>query len=170
MNLNNPNMKWVLLIGGILACAVCAIVATGGNFLRGNSTTPVITSPSSPDTGVPIGSDTNGNAVLSSIVMARSVGEGNVPVQTTNQFSTSDNVIYAVAQGNVPAGTAVFARWSREGTPVEDTKEIVADRDYQNTYLEFHISPDGKALTPGNYTVQFYVNGNPGPQANFTIV
>jgi hypothetical protein len=173
MNLGG-NMKWVLLIGGILVCAVCAIVATSGNLLGGllggNPTSPVVVG--SPTDFPPVVVDDDplaGNAKLSQIVTARSVGEGNEPLQTTNQFTTSDSVIYAVAQGNVPSGTRVFARWSREGSPFEDTNEIVADRDYQNTYIEFHISPDGKALTPGNYTVQFFVNGNPGPQAQFTI-
>lgn len=170
-NLASGNMKWVLLIGGILVCAVCAIFATGGNFLRGNPTTgsPVIGGAPTNFPSVPINDQTNNNAQLGRVVTALSVNEDNSPVDPTNQFMTSDRVIYAVTQGNIPAGTRVFARWSREGTPFEDTNEIVADRDYQNTNIEFHISPNGAALTPGSYTVQFFVNGNPGPEAQFVI-
>lgn len=169
MNLGG-NMKWVLLVGGILLCAVCAIVATGGNLLGGlGGNSPVVVD-TAPNSGVPIDQPISGAAKLSQIVMARNVGEGNVPLDQTNQFTTSDTLIYAVAQGNIPSGTRVFARWSRDGSAFEDTNEIVSDRDYADTYIEFHISPDGKALTPGSYTVQFYVNGNPGPQAQFTIV
>ncbi len=170
MNLPNfgGNLKWVLLIGGILVCAVCALVATGGNLLQGNPTAPVVVAPTEMP-GVPINAAQNGNAQLGPIVMARSVGEGNVPVETTNQFRASDRVIYAVTQGTIPSGTSLFARWSREGSPFEDTNEIVADHDYASTYIEFHISPDNVGLTPGNYSVQIFVNGNPGPQTQFTV-
>ncbi len=171
MNLGNTN-KWVLLIGGIIIFAVCALFLTGGNLLRGlgGSSSPVITQPNTGNSPV-VGNDgTNINsAQFGQIVTTRQIGEGNQPVGTTTQFSTTDPVIYAVATGYVPSGTAIFARWSREGTPFEDTNEIVADRTYDNTNIEFHISPNNGTLAPGNYTVQFFVNGNPGPQAQFTV-
>lgn len=172
------NIRWVLLIGGILICAVCALLAIGGNLLSSfpTNTSPVIVnSPTqvlvlgNTNDSSPVLGNTSGSAQLSQIVMARNVGEGNEPIDQTSQFRTTDGAIYAVTQGNVSSGTRLFARWSRDGTPFEDTSEIVADRDYQNTYIEFHISPNGAALTAGNYTVQIFVNGNPGPQAQFTV-
>lgn len=169
MNFGNANMKWVLLIGGILVCAVCALVATGGNFLRGNSTSPVVVGAPTAFPPVSGNDQPNVGSQISQVVTARTVGEGNVPSDVTDRFSTGDPVIYAVAQGNIPSGTHLFARWSREGNPFEDTNEIVADRDYSNTYIEFHISPNGKALAPGSYAVQFFVDGNPGPKAQFTV-
>jgi hypothetical protein len=170
MNLGS-NSKWVLLIGGIIVFAVCALLLGGGNLLRGlGGSSPVVTQP---DTGAPviINDNTNINsAQFGRIVTSRTIGEGNQPVDTTSRFSTSDRAIYAVASGYVPSGTAIFARWSRDGVPFEDTNEIVADRTYDNTNIEFHISPtNGAGFQPGNYTVQFFVNGNPGPQAQFTV-
>jgi hypothetical protein len=174
MNIASGNKKWVLLIGGILVCAVCAVIATGGNFLRGNPSVPpvVLQQPASDTSSVPINNNdkTMGAVQWGPVVMARTVGEGNVPVDTTKQFSTNEPVIYAVAKATVPANTHIFARWSRDGTPFEDTTEIVSDRAYQNTYIEFHIAPQqGAALAAGNYTVQFFVDGNPGPQAQFRV-
>jgi hypothetical protein len=169
MNFGNPNMKWVLLVGGLLVCAVCAVVATGGNLLRGNPTSPVVVGAPTPFPPLSANDSPNVGTQLSEVVTARSVGEGNVPLEVTDRFSMRDPVIYAVAQGNIPSGTQIFARWSREGSPFEDTTEIVADRDYRNTYIEFHISPNGQALAPGNYAVQFFVDGNPGPGAQFTV-
>lgn len=181
MNIAGGNMKWVLLIGGILVCAVCALIATRGNFLGGNPTAPpvVVQQPTVPpvvaqptDFSVPINNNDQpiGAVQWGPVVTARGVGDKNAPLNTTKQFSTNDPVIYAVAQATVPANTHIFARWSRDGAPFEDTTEIVSDRAYQNTYIEFHIAPkQGAALQPGNYTVQFFVDGNPGPQAQFTV-
>lgn len=183
MKILGGNIKWVLLIGGILVCAVCAFIATGGNFLGGGNPTappvvrqaptvpPVILQSPTDDFSVPINNNDQsvGAVQWGPVVTARAIGDKNVPLNTTKQFTTSDPVIYAVAQATVPANARIFARWSRDGSPVEDTTEIVSDRAYQNTYIEFHIAPQGKALPPGNYTVQFFVDGNPGPQAQFTI-
>jgi hypothetical protein len=168
MNLQG-NMKWVLLIGGVLLCAVCFFAVSGGNLLQGNPSVPPVAQPSNDVPPVAIPNNPQSNVQLSQIVMTRTVGEGNEPIDTTNQFRTTDRAIYAVAQGNIPSGTRMFARWSREGVPFEDTTEIVADRAYENTFIEFHISPSGSALVPGNYNVQFFVNGNPGPQAQFLV-
>jgi len=183
MKIPGGNMKWVLLIGGILVCAVCAIVATGGNLLGRSSPAlppvvvqqPTVDFSSVPnaqptDFSVPINSDqTNGAVQWGPVVTSRAVGEGNAPTDTTKQFSVNERVIYAVAQATVPANTRIFARWSRDGSPFEDTTEIVSDRAYQNTNIEFHIMPSGAPFKSGNYTVQFFVNGNPGPQAQFTV-
>lgn len=184
MNILRGNMKWVLLIGAILVCAVCAWIATGGNLLGGNRTVPpvvvqqptvppvVIQQPTVDNSSVPINNNDTGLGAVQwgPIVTARRVGDKNAPVDTTNQFTTNDQVIYAVAQATVPANTHIFARWSRDGAPIEDTTEIVSDRAYQNTYIEFHIAPKaGTPLAPGNYTVQFFVDGNPGPKVQFTV-
>ena len=170
MNLQG-NMKWVLLIGGILVCAVCAIVARGGTNLLGGNTLPSapIGGLGNEPTPVVINDNPNSNVQLSQIVMARTIGEGNEPVQVTNQFRATDRAIYAVVRGTIPSGARLFARWSRNGSPFEDTNEIVADRDYASTNIEFHISPDGQALETGNYSVQIFVDGNPGPQAQFSV-
>ena len=63
----------------------------------------------------------------------------------------------------------MFARWSRDGKPFEDSDEIKADKQYQNTYVEFHLEPTNRAIDPGNYTVQVFVNGNPAKEASFTV-
>ena len=60
-------------------------------------------------------------------------------------------------------------RWSRDGNPYEDSPTITADRDYTDTYLEFHLQPTGGSFESGSYSVQIYVNGNPGPETSFTI-
>jgi hypothetical protein len=170
MNITNDKTKWILLIGGILVFVVCALLFGGGNLLRGLTNPPAaVNQPGA----VPPGAvdDSGGTSVqLGQVVTARSIASGNRPVEVTNQFSQNEPVIYTVVEGQaIPMGTRIFARWSREGQPFEDTNEIVADRDYQGTFIEFHIQPDNVILMPGNYTVQVFVNGNPGPQAQFTV-
>jgi len=106
---------------------------------------------------------------ISSFVTAQGIGDKNAPQNPTTSFS-SGSTVYAVAQvSRLPQGTRLFARWSANGTVKEDTAELTADRDYSDTYVEFHISGTQSNLATGSWTVQLFVNGNPGPQTAFQI-
>jgi hypothetical protein len=160
----------MLPIAGLVVVVLCGLC--GFFFLRplfGGGDTPVPTIAVVQPTLPPIGNNT-GPQFGQTISLASAVGDGNRPTNPTTTFPSNSPIIYAVIQGiRVPAGTTVFARWTREGQAYEDTKEIKADREYTNTFIEFHIQPKPGALPAGNYAVQFFVNGNPGPKANFTV-
>ncbi len=106
---------------------------------------------------------------LGAFVTARSIGTGNAPQSVTSTFSSSDTVYAVVQVQQFASGNRIFARWSANGTVREDTQEITANRDYSNTYLEFHIQGSSAPLPTGSWTVQLIINGNPGPTANFKI-
>ena len=111
-------------------------------------------------------------AELGRIVTAQSIDTANhnAPVNETSTFNRLNQAIYAVVEAQrIDPGTTMFARWSRDGKPFEDSDEIKADKLYQNTFVEFHLEPTNKAIDPGNYMVQVFVNGNPAKQANFTV-
>lgn len=111
-----------------------------------------------------------GGTQLGPVTMAEGIGSGNAPVSPTDSFSDSQDVIYAVVQADhIEQGTSMFARWSRDGQPFEDSAEIVADRDYDNTYVEFHLENLRDRMDQGDYTVQIFVNGNPVQEASFTV-
>jgi hypothetical protein len=115
---------------------------------------------------------TTTGAELGRIVTAQSIDTANhnAPVNETSTFNSLNQAIYAVVEAQrIDAGTTMFARWSRDGKPFEDSTEVKADKQYQNTYVEFHLEPTNKAIDPGSYTVQVFVNGNPAKQANFTV-
>lgn len=105
------------------------------------------------------------------IVMAKGIGSNNEPISITSTFNTSEDVIYVVAYAkHIESGTALYARWSYEGEPFEDTAVITADRDYDDTYVEFHIEPTSvNVLKAGDYTVKIYVNGNPVKTVSFKV-
>jgi hypothetical protein len=109
-------------------------------------------------------------AQLGEVVTAEGIGANNAPVEVTNTFSSSQDYIYVVAQAErIEAGTSMFARWSRDGKPLEDSSELKADRLYEDTYVEFHLENLQQNFEPGNYSVQIFVNGNPAKEAQFTI-
>jgi hypothetical protein len=110
-------------------------------------------------------------ADLGQVVMARGIGENNRPVGITDTFSESEDVIYCVVEANrIDAGTTFYARWVYEGEPFEDTPTITADRDYSDTYVEFHIEPkDFGVLQAGDYACKIYVNGNPVQTVEFQV-
>ncbi|HEX5691426.1 MAG TPA: hypothetical protein VFX76_15535 [Roseiflexaceae bacterium] len=108
--------------------------------------------------------------IFGRVVTAEQIGERNAPVNETSTFNAEQPRIYVVAEASqLTSGTAMFARWSRDGKPFEDSQEITANKDYQNTYVEFHLEPVQGTFDPGQYTVQLFVNGNPDKQANFTV-
>src|SRR5262245_41305691 len=79
-------------------------------------------------------------AEFSDVVTAEDIGANNEPLDVTDNFSSSEDVIYVVAEANyIDAGTTLFARWSREGQPFEDSSSITANQDYEDTYVEFHL-------------------------------
>jgi len=111
-----------------------------------------------------------GGTVLGEIVTAEGIGANAEPVNQTDTFSSSQDFIYAVVEAErIEAGTTMFARWSRDGQPFEDSSEVKADRDYENTFVEFHLENLRDRMDPGQYSVQVFVNGNPAKQTEFTV-
>jgi len=107
---------------------------------------------------------------LGRIVMAEGVGEQNAPVNETDTFSASQDFIYVVAEADhIESGSTLYARWSRGGEPFEDSSEITADRDYNNTYIEFHLENLEDRMETGDYSVQLFVNGNPVETVDFRV-
>lgn len=107
---------------------------------------------------------------LGRVVMAEGIGEQNSPVSETDSFSASQDFIYVVAEADyIERGTTLFARWSREGEPFEDSSEITADRDFSNTYIEFHLENLEDRMETGDYSVQLFVNGNPVETVEFQV-
>ena len=107
---------------------------------------------------------------LGDVVTAEGIGQDNAPVEVTEDFNSSQDVIYVVAEVEfIEEGTTLFARWFRDDQPIEDSSEIVADRDYTNTYLEFHLSNLEDRFEEGDYSVQIIANGNPVEEVDFSI-
>jgi hypothetical protein len=153
--------RLVAILRAAAGLLLVALAVSGCSLLNDTSSTP--------SSG---GTTASSGAQLGRIVTAESIDTANhnAPVNETSTFNKLDQAIYAVVEAQrIDAGTKMFARWSREGQPFEDSSEITADKQYQNTYVEFHLEPNNKAIDPGNYTVQVFVNGNPAKQANFTV-
>lgn len=143
-----------LLVLFSVACGVCGF----GNPRR--------SAPAEQPAAAPRG----GAVEIGEVVMARSVGQNNRPQDTTDTFSQTDPIIYVVVEiQRLDAGTSVFARWARDGQPFEDTPTITADRNYQDTWLEFHIQSERGSFEPGTYSVTIYANGNPVATQDFVV-
>lgn len=104
------------------------------------------------------------------VVTAEGIGEENAPIETTDTFNASQDFIYVVAEADfIEEGTTLFARWFRDGEPFEDSSEITADRDYSDTYVEFHLENLEDQMETGDYSVQLFVNGNPVEEVEFRV-
>jgi len=107
---------------------------------------------------------------LGQLVTAKGLGDKNAPQNVTDTFNSTDTVYAVVNVISFPSGHKVFSRWTPPSGKIEDTDVIVANQNYSNTNLEFHISGEnGQPLETGQYRVQLYVDGNPDSNANTTF-
>lgn len=104
------------------------------------------------------------------VVTASEVDSTNAPTALATTFSPQQKTVYVVAEAkSVAPGTRLGANWMREGNVVQVSNEVVADKGYHDTNIEFHMNPGADGWVPGNYKVQLIVNGKPGPDTSFTI-
>lgn len=107
---------------------------------------------------------------LGDVVTAEGIGADNEPIDETDRFDSSQDYIYVVAEADfIEEGTTLFARWYRDDEPFEDSSEIVADRDYRDTYIEFHLENLDNRFEEGDYRVEIFANGNPVAEADFEV-
>lgn len=148
-NFNFPFRSFVVLILAALAIVSCGLF----DDEREEQNEPLVS-------GVQFGE----------VVMAEGIGQNNEPVAVTDNFSASQDFIYVVAEADfIESGTTMFARWYRDGEPLEDSSQITADRDYEDTYVEFHLENLQDDFEEGDYSVELFVNGNPTEEIDFTI-
>jgi hypothetical protein len=87
------------------------------------------------------------------------------------QISASSARIYATTRIlNALNGTQVSAAWNYAGESVYSNTPFVVPRDDDDFCLWFYIEPTDVAFTPGDWSVQFVVDGVAQPLAPFTMV
>ncbi len=113
---------------------------------------------------------TNSSVTFGKLVIAANVDANNAPTALADTFSPSQKTIFVVAEAQqVSPGTRIAASWTRDGTPVEVSNEVVATQGYHNTNIEFHLNSGTDGFAPGNYKVELIINGTPGPSARYTV-
>ena len=153
MKLRGTNWKMAaLLLAALLFMTGCSLIDTNiGDFQDDNQ-------------GITSGAE------FGDVVMAEGIGSGNRPIDVTDVFDASQDYIYVVLEADyIEAGTTMFARWYREGQPFEDSSQLTADRDYENTYVEFHLENLGGRMERGTYSVEIFVNGNSVVEEEFEV-
>lgn len=107
---------------------------------------------------------------LGNVVTAGNLDRNGCPTDTTNTFN-QDDIIYVVAEDSqVEEGTRMFVRFYYDNAIYEESEEIVADQDYENTCIAFTLEPDSRPdLREGEYEAELIVNGNPAETVTFEV-
>jgi hypothetical protein len=166
MNLNNFKLDGKTIGIGLLVIVGIFII---GSQLLGNNNNDTNTNTNLPTNNT--SSDDGGEIMVGELVSSSGLDSDGCPVDTEDTFEPSDAIYIVAGESDVPAGTDIFARLSREGEPVEDSVLITADEDYVNTciYFEFEATSGAEVLDSGTYEAQLVVNGNPGPSVDFQV-
>jgi hypothetical protein len=120
------------------------------------------------DFGGQVSRDVADNIQIGRVVSAWSIDRDGCATETTSTFRPSDPIYVVAEDSTVPAGTSVFVRIYREGQAVEDTDEIVADQDYNNSCINF-VFESNNGFDAGRYEAEFYINGNPANSVQFEV-
>jgi hypothetical protein len=176
MQRNNVNRRFgcgTIALGVILLCAAAFILPRffGGDDF-GAQTVP-------DDSGdvVDVDNDgdvedvnTTGNVDLGALVVTNAVDRDGCPTDDVSVLENVDSFYVVAPNSAVDAGTDVFARLYQDNTAIEDVPIITADQDYTNTCINFIFEKtDGTAFEPGDYEVEFWVNGNAADSVTFRV-
>jgi hypothetical protein len=166
--------------------AIVTIVVIIGLLLLGRFVTGMMSNNDTPTTSDTINNTNNDNTLnpqnnttnnttntdnLGPVVVAQNIDRDNCAVDATNSFDDNDPIYVVLEDSQLPEGTAMFARLYRDGTAIEDTRELVAEEDYDNVCVSFVFEPTDRAEVweSGDYEVEFYVNGNAYQSTSFDI-
>jgi len=175
---NNSQMRTAAIVTIVVIIGLLLL----GRFVTGMSSNT--TAPTTSDTTYNGNTTTNNNTLnpantnntttlngLGPVVAAQAVDRDNCAVDATTHFTTSDPVYVVLADSQLPQGTTMFARLYKDGVAIEDTKELTAQQDYNNTCVNFVFKPSANAQVwaAGNYEAEFFVNGNSYKSTTFDI-
>lgn len=125
-----------------------------------------------PRTGEAVVAATNtpGLPSLYNAVTARGVGANDCALAPVTSFTSADTSIYVVATAsNIAPGTVLASRWFLEGSEVI-SHDFTPDFAIDQNCVWFYIDSTEITFTPGNWTVQLEINGQPaGEPVPFTI-
>ncbi len=103
------------------------------------------------------------------VALAKKVDENRRPVETAEVFSISETVHCSV-NADLGIYSQLQARWYYENELMEDfTTTFTAEENARDAYVDFYLEPR-PALTPGNYRVEIYLDGNLAHTAVFSVV
>lgn len=162
-NTQGTSNKTSLIIVAVIVVAAALLLPR----LFGNTTTPTTNVPSIPQQQNPVNSDVN--IQLGSPVSATGIDSNGCATGSTSTFSGNQSIYVVAPNSTVPQGTTVFARLSRDNTPLEDAPQITANQDYTGSCINFVFQPTGADFTPGTYEAQFFVNGNAASSVTFDV-
>jgi len=162
---NSPLSGRTLLIGLVVVVAALFLIP---RLFNTNTTTPIQPT-SQPQSDVDSQTEFDPNVTLGQLVSAGNVDRDGCPTDARTSFETNEAIFVVAPGSDMPSGTNVFARLYRDGDPIEDAPEIVADRDYTNSCVYFTFEPDGSAFEPGQYEAEFIINGNPADTIQFSV-
>lgn len=168
--------------------AIVTIVVIIGLLLLGRFVTGMMGNDNTPTTSDTIDDTNNNNTFpnntnttnnnttldtsnLGPVVAAQNIDRDNCAVDATTSFDDNDPIYVVLEDSQLEQGTTMFARMYQDGTAVEDTRELVAEEDYNNVCVSFVFEPTDRAEVwePGNYEVEFYINGNAYQSTSFQI-
>jgi len=178
---NNTQMRTAAIVTIVVIIGLLLL----GRFVTGlmdnnnntNTTTDTIdtnndgTIQTFPDNNTTTNNTTLNTSTLGPVVVAQGVDRDNCAVDATNSFDDNDPIYVVLEDSELPSGTTMFARLYEDNRALEDTRELVAEEDYENVCVSFVFEPSNSAEVwePGNYEVEFFVNGNSYQSTSFEI-
>jgi hypothetical protein len=105
---------------------------------------------------------------IGDVVVSPGITSAGCATESVTSFSPNERIYLVAENSDVPANTDIFGRLYYEGQEVEDSDVITSDRDYTDSCFNIWFESDS-GFDSGDYTAQFFINGNAGPEINFEV-
>jgi hypothetical protein len=154
-----PSRQNLIIIGLVVLAAIFLLprlLNTGGD--NTNTITPDNNTTNNNGSGVALGD----------VLVAPNITSDGCATEAVDSFGPNDRVYLVAENSDIPANTDVFGRLYYEGQEVEDSDVITSDRDYTDSCFNVWFESDN-GFDSGEYTAQFFINGNAGPEVSFEV-
>lgn len=123
-----------------------------------------------PDTGAIFGQAPGQQGTLGKAFAASGVDQNGCPVDQAAEFKANQSIYVGFETSQVPQGTFLYARLSRQGQPLADSREIVSDRSISACiWFVFRAAQPAVGMQPGSYQADLFVNKKHAASLTFTV-
>ncbi|MGM0367768.1 MAG: hypothetical protein ACQEP2_04230 [Actinomycetota bacterium] len=92
------------------------------------------------------------------------------PADVTREFNEGETVYVCVKSNYLISGNTITTKWySEDGEMIFETSTTLEEDYYEESYTVFNLSSSEEVLTPGDHTVEVYLNDSIHESYEFTI-
>jgi hypothetical protein len=169
--LNTPQKKWGCGTIAVAILMICGAIYLFPRIFGGGDGNTEQANDQVEDTNNDAQSSASSDDIdLGSLEISEGIDRDGCATEEVSSLNDVESFYVVAPNSAFPETTTIFARLYRDDEIVEDLPAITANQDYNNTCVNFVFeTSNGRDFPSGDYTVEFFVNGNSYSSTDFEI-